>query len=177
MNDIQKRRMYTQLEQRSFTDMLTGLYNRNKFKLDMDLLEQFPPSSIGIVFTDLNGLKAANDRFGHDYGDQQLCNLGTAMKQTLPGSVYRIGGDEFIALCPDVDRHLFDESIEQLNKALSTQSTLSAAVGTLWVNQIETIRLHIKQVDGLMYADKQRYYTSIGQAGRRSRYSAEKPAI
>lgn len=48
---------------------------------------------------DLNGLKQANDRFGHNVGDGYIRFCANAICRAFPmGTVYRIGGDEFVAI-------------------------------------------------------------------------------
>jgi two-component system cell cycle response regulator len=80
------------------TDALTGLPNRRRLKADLEAaLESGAPHVL--VLLDLNGFKAYNDAFGHAAGDAVLQRLGAALAEAaLPGTVYRMGGDEFCAL-------------------------------------------------------------------------------
>ncbi|MBA4789761.1 MAG: sensor domain-containing diguanylate cyclase [Rhizobiales bacterium] len=86
------------LERRSVTDELTGLYNRRGFferaaKLD-------GADGIQVLFVDLDGLKAVNDRDGHAAGDDLLRRAGQCLTAAAaPGDlVARLGGDEFCML-------------------------------------------------------------------------------
>ena len=52
-----------------------------------------------MVMCDLNGLKQANDRFGHNMGDEYIRYAAAAIRKAFAwGEVYRIGGDEFVVL-------------------------------------------------------------------------------
>jgi len=57
-----------------------------------------------VVYLDLDGFKAINDRHGHDVGDQLLIALSRRMKQMLRESdtLARLGGDEFVAVLVDL---------------------------------------------------------------------------
>ncbi len=52
---------------------------------------------------DVNGLKLTNDAFGHIAGDQLLMKVATILQLNSPedGFVSRIGGDEFVIVCPN----------------------------------------------------------------------------
>ncbi len=73
--DITERtKLEEMLSQLSFRDSLTGLFNRNSFN---HMLDSRPEGNgmLGIAYLDINGLKAANDRFGHSYGDRLIKKL------------------------------------------------------------------------------------------------------
>ena len=76
VNDIQKRKMMSQLEYLSYTDLLTGLFNRNKYIKDLEMFDNQEFSSIGIIYIDIDGLKKFNDHYGHRYGDQLIRDVG-----------------------------------------------------------------------------------------------------
>lgn len=84
-------------------DALTGLPNRLNVMGRIDeWLERFDPAAetIALLFLDLDGFKAANDRFGHEAGDQVLRIVAERLKSITPrnGVVARLGGDEFVVL-------------------------------------------------------------------------------
>ena len=65
IDELKKRRLLLDLEYASYRDLLTGLSNRNYYQKFLDGLKLSPPDSLGIVYIDINGLKAANDGYGH----------------------------------------------------------------------------------------------------------------
>jgi diguanylate cyclase (GGDEF)-like protein len=96
---------YRQMEEMSFTDPLTGCYNRRKFVEESDReLERVRRYGydlcLGIV--DIDNLKQVNDEFGHPAGDVLLRALGDAFVRRLRKvDVFaRYGGDEFVVLLP-----------------------------------------------------------------------------
>lgn len=87
------------------TDTLTGLYNRALLDKMLGRLHSAAvrdKRSLSILMIDLNHFKEANDRFGHQFGDQVLKSSAGAMVSSLRGAdfIFRYGGDEFIVILP-----------------------------------------------------------------------------
>lgn len=93
---------YVYLREREFTyDPLTGVKNRRMFNEMMIELEN--DDNVAIVMFDVNDLKYVNDTFGHSEGDNYLTRASQLMEECFGnvGNVYRIGGDEFAAICAE----------------------------------------------------------------------------
>ena len=79
---------------------------------------QAEDASIGVVLADVDGLKAANDTFGHDAGDRLLVAVAEIVHRSLPTSdgtrAFRIGGDEFAILLPGGSQHATDDLAQSL---------------------------------------------------------------
>ncbi len=83
-------------------DVLTGVLNRRGFQQAAEAQLAACPGPVAVVVTDVDGLKAINDRLGHDAGSRTLRAAATALADAFPGAVVgRMGGDEFAALVPD----------------------------------------------------------------------------
>ncbi len=95
-----RREMEEELRQQTVTDHLTGLTNRNGFKLALQAaLERARRAKdhVALMFIDLDHFKRINDNLGHDVGDFLLRSLATRLKEQVRSYdiVSRIGGDEF----------------------------------------------------------------------------------
>ena len=90
------------LEFLSRHDALTGLHNRAAFIEHLRRCEREGPFPVSVIVADLDGLKAANDQFGHAFGDDLLRRGGRilSMATEQPGCAARIGGDEFALVVP-----------------------------------------------------------------------------
>ena len=97
-----------QLKRQSWTDPLTSLFNRRALnRLAAQQLAHMirHNSSLGLLMMDLDHFKKVNDRYGHPVGDELLVHFAGIMTRVLRGEdlLFRYGGEEFLALLPDVD--------------------------------------------------------------------------
>jgi len=92
-------------------DVLTGLPNRALFNdriLTVMAMNKRHQSKSAVLFIDLDGFKAVNDKYGHDVGDQLLKQVSQRMSHITRDSdtVGRYGGDEFIVLLHEINTEL-----------------------------------------------------------------------
>lgn len=100
-----QRRDRDALQDRALHDPLTGLTNRALLleRISTALAEQFETGlPLALLFIDLDGFKALNDTRGHAAGDDVLVDCAHRLRAALrpADTVARVGGDEFVALCP-----------------------------------------------------------------------------
>lgn len=142
----------------SHRDMLTGVRNRNSFMEKLEELEGLAHPA-GIVFGDVNGLKRANDEEGHVAGDKLLRRAAKAMQQFWGDEfVYRVGGDEFVALLPDISECAFYRKFEEFYDAMKAKENMSVALGAQWGESGSHLNAAFNQADRKMYQDKKKHY-------------------
>lgn len=82
------------LYQQSYTDELSGLYNRRRFEADFSRYSAKPYS---LIMGDIDNFKKINDTHGHPYGDKAIVKVGSVLEKYF-AHPYRYGGDEFLIL-------------------------------------------------------------------------------
>jgi len=147
----------------SFHDQLTGLYNRHYFVNEIKRLEGSREYPIAIISADLDGLKKVNDTFGHGEGDLYLKKCASIFKEVLRGYdlLARVGGDEFALVLPRTDKvagegvlKRIDRKIEEYNKSqkgLPLRISLGLAVSE---NSTQSLEKTHHEADRLMYENK-----------------------
>lgn len=154
--------------QRAYFDMGTGVRNRNSYEEDLLYLEREygeknVKPEIAYVLCDLNDLKKTNDRYGHMEGDELIRQAAHLLTTYLRHAyrIYRIGGDEFVALYLDERLTVVEEEIETVRREgqrlKTTQGVpFSAAIGSASSKDAEMLSEIAKIADTRMYEDKAR---------------------
>lgn len=126
--------MAKRAEELSFQDKLTGLRNRNYLEsLGDDLVNESLP--VSVVMLDCNFLKRTNDLYGHEMGDELLRRTASVLRRAAGEKFVpiRVGGDEFLLICPHTDRESARELVQNLRHGLAAASdevlTASASFG------------------------------------------------
>ncbi len=166
MDNLDKRRKQTILERLSFEDTLTKLYNRNKYNEVIDEYTTNPPSTLGIAYFDLNGLKVMNDEFGHKAGDNLLKNTAQNIQLVFSGYSFRFGGDEFVVIVPNLDEQTFLQKVEQVFQLMEVKQ-ISVSCGISWCGADNNIARQLHEADERMYENKKKHYETVGQDRRR----------
>ena len=161
-NELEKRELLEKLNELSRVDSLTGVGNRNRYLEELSEFDEQPPAQLGVVFVDVNDLKLANDTMGHSYGDRMIRHVSDLVCELFPGSVYRIGGDEFVVLDTNVERNEFEARAAQLRDRAQSDELVSASIGAVWSDAGEGASILVSRADKLMYADKQTYRERLG---------------
>ena len=108
----------------ALTDSLTGLYNRRYLEVHLEkLIENNAKSNkaLGVIMMDIDNFKAVNDTHGHNVGDEILKTFADRIKDNLRSFdlVARLGGEEFVAILPDVSPERAYLVAERLRKSIA----------------------------------------------------------
>lgn len=160
--DITKRKeLENMLRQMSYTDKLTGLFNRAYFEEQIKILnnEKFYPLSM--IIGDANGLKKLNDTRGHLEGDKLIIKISEILKNSCNERdlIFRWGGDEFIILMPNTNsicaQSTYNTILENCKKASNYAMKISIALGiSTKVDNKLSIEDLIKEAEDTMYQEK-----------------------
>ena len=150
----------------SNTDMLTGLKNRNAFEVDLHNWDQYEgKKELAILSFDLDRLKDVNDIYGHAKGDEYLILGSSIIGEALYGKyvLYRIGGDEFVAVIqngkPEEVDGMFREigvMAEQESKNQGFEVSISSGYAFYDPEQDKKLADTLRRSDAWMYRNKRK---------------------
>jgi diguanylate cyclase (GGDEF)-like protein len=157
-----------QMESIAWSDPLTGVLNRRGFERDAaQRLTDSPDDATGaLLFIDLNEFKDINDKYGHTVGDQLLTIAAERLRKSLRSCdiIGRPGGDEFVALVPDVTTNVADKLAKRLTEALEAPYNIgsqtmrcAASIGLAhYPDNANTLTGLLREADQAMYRAKAR---------------------
>lgn len=147
-------------------DDLTGVRNSNAYReyilsIDSEIKAGKEHSPFGIVMFDINDLKLINDTRGHSFGDEVIQRASRMICEIYKHSpIFRVGGDEFVAVLSDHDYDCRDELIRKLREeSLANRRSRSGPVVACGMavfdpetdNSVDSV---YERADKMMYADK-----------------------
>ena len=149
---------YSDILQRGETDLLTGLYNRNRYEIDLKKIKAMAWETITCFYIDANGLHELNNNRGHSAGDELLQLIAEQMQQTFGTQfAYRIGGDEFVVFAFDVDETTIRRCGKEFEEALIKRE-IYVSIGIQWEAGVCSVEQLIKAAEKNMYEVKKAYY-------------------
>jgi diguanylate cyclase (GGDEF)-like protein/PAS domain S-box-containing protein len=163
----QARARIVELEQVAFVDLVTGIPNRHFLETQLNrLMHQF--ESVGEIFSmcmlDVDHFKAANDEYGHEFGDRVLQTLAQTLLNSLRSTdmLGRWGGDEFVLLLPGTGRERARQVVERARVLIAESGTptttgflrITASIGGVVVGAGDDRASLIQRVDQQLYMAK-----------------------
>lgn len=149
------------IEYLSYHDQLTDLYNRRFFEEELRRLDTDRNLPIAVIMADVNGLKLANDAFGHEFGDEILKKAADTLRLSCRRDdiVARIGGDEFVILLPKTSEKDVKQVVDRIVIAAANTKvgSINLSISCGWEvkkSAEEDINEIIKRAENLMYKNK-----------------------
>ena len=151
---------YAERQRQATHDALTGLPNRALVLERLAAALQDPrrrAHPVCVAFVDLDGMKVVNDTGGHAAGDALLVEAASRLRAAVRDgdTVARIGGDEFVVLCPGADGDDAEQVRRRLTAALAVQPAVAGSVGVVASVPGEDADALLARADDAMYACKQ----------------------
>lgn len=118
----------------ALTDSLTGLYNRRYMEVHLQKLLQkneLNKKDLCVLLLDIDHFKDVNDTHGHSVGDEVLKTFAFRLKDSLRSFdlVARLGGEEFVAILPDVSVDMAHFVAERLRRSIADKPFKCSAEG------------------------------------------------
>ena len=168
------------IREQAYLDGMTGVGNKTAYIEKIKHIEKLiadKTASFAVAVFDMNGLKNVNDNFGHECGDLSLIAIAECLKKIFgKEQIYRIGGDEFIALIPhseakDIEAAFvkLDGELDRYNKSgRQYDFELSVSKGFAVYDPAEDgdFKTVFERADLAMYDDKKAFYLTHGDRRR-----------
>lgn len=161
---IRTRHQRQQLELLATEDPLTGAGNRRAFNLKFDEVlaaNQRNKQSAALLLLDLDYFKSINDTYGHEIGDQILCQITNIIRKRIRGTdgLYRIGGEEFVVIAMDTNLSGGWRLAEHLRLLIAKSPLLSdgsvtISLGLTEVHEGEIVADCLQRADSALYEAK-----------------------
>ena len=172
VTDVTARRGTEQaLRHQAAHDGLTGLANRTRLLERLELAASRAPG-VGVLYLDLDGFKAVNDRAGHATGDLLLQQVAARLLGVVrpDDTVSRLGGDEFAVVCPGLDAPGMSRLAERVSASVALPYALdgglfhvTVSTGIAVSDGSASAREVLRRADAAMYVTK-RGHRALGLA-------------
>ena len=160
----------------AYRDAHTGVGNKTAYlEKTRDLNRKIDDFSadFSLAVFDINGLKQANDNYGHEYGDELISNAAKALSAVFgEDKVFRFGGDEFIVIEEGFSMEDMEERFAELDKKIEEMNAdrkendmpLSISKGAARYREEDgSFKNLFRRADEAMYKDKAGYYMKRGE--------------
>jgi len=154
-----------QLKDQLIHDTLTGAYNREYFKQNIQRITQrnrYKDEDKAVAFLDLDHFKKINDTYGHDVGDTVLISFVNVITEHIRTSdtFIRWGGEEFILIMNVPNEKILEMLLETLRLAIAnypfeTINHITCSIGATFLLPNESIEETIKRADDALYKAKE----------------------
>jgi diguanylate cyclase (GGDEF)-like protein/PAS domain S-box-containing protein len=163
--DVTKQReLEGHLRRQASSDPLTGLANYRRLVevLDVEIKRsKRTDREFAMLFFDMDGLKAVNDRYGHVVGSQALCRLADALCSCCRDidTAARFGGDEFALVLPETNTEAAELVARRICESISNDGKspqIAVSVGiAVYPRNGDSIESLLHGADSALYAEKQ----------------------
>jgi diguanylate cyclase (GGDEF)-like protein/PAS domain S-box-containing protein len=175
LSDVTYRaQLYRELEVKASIDKLTSCLNREasiQLVETMTAAPKAPGEGSAVIYVDLDDLKSVNDRLGHAAGDQFLVAAADRLRGAARrgDAVGRLGGDEFLVICPRVESSAQAVRIAE-RVAAATVATidvgtgaveLRTSVGVAWTTEAIDAEAFLARADSAMYESKRTHHKGV----------------
>lgn len=153
---------YQTIKEMGMLDYNTGLLNRNSYHNVLTQYQNTLPDTLGCIYLDVNGLHEVNNCLGHDAGDNMLREIAAIFRKRFgEKNTYRIGGDEFVAVCENLAEKDIQENMQLVQQEVLAKG-YHVSIGMSWRETDIEVDEMVREAEKKMYESKRLYYQEKG---------------
>lgn len=155
-NDVYQIRLKEKEKYEYTHDVQTKCLNRNSYIQLIRNRKEF--NSLGIIIVDINETRGIAEMFGPDFSDRVIIDIIDKIKRIFPEEqIYRMGHDNFIVICQDMEQLMFNAYAARLREQLLL-GEFTACCGYVWNDSGIDIRRMEDHASKLLFSEKQLWY-------------------
>ena len=155
-NMFKNKKIIEELKKEKYIDSFLKVYNRRAYD-ELLLSEKKHYEKIGVLFVDANALGIINNMYGYEKGDELLMVVSQSLKSSFRMTdIYRIGGDEFVVICPDIDKTQFERKMD-LSKQIIESTEFTASFGIVYKNETDDLQSVVEEASYKMKEAKEQF--------------------
>ncbi|WP_408069863.1 GGDEF domain-containing protein [Butyrivibrio sp. JL13D10] len=169
-SEMANNQFLARLEWLTSVDLRTGVRNRAAMNRVVDeYAEQlkWQKRPFGVAFCMMNGLKALNEKNGHDAGNKALEEAGKILSDIFDETeVFRSAGEEFAVICENAEEESFKEKVEKLRERGSNPEGVYFAIGSFFDSDEGDLRKALRNANKQMLEEKENFYIKYPEKRR-----------
>lgn len=160
-NELQKRCLVENALYSQRHDDLTDLLSRKSFEDYMGNYKADEVACMSVCVANINNLKGVNTSRGFQTGNYFIKQFAQMLKTVFADQlIFRLNGDEFVVIAPEVTRSSTIEEIGALEQLINADKSFSVSIGSAWDDIEKDISVLIEQATTNMKVNKKRHYDS-----------------
>ena len=155
-NMFKNKKIIEELKKEKYIDSFLKVYNRRAYD-ELLLSEKKHYEKIGVLFVDANALGIINNMYGYEKGDELLMVVSQSLKSSFRMTdIYRIGGDEFVVICSNIDKTQFERKMD-LSKQIIESTEFTASFGIVYKNETDDLQSVVEEASYKMKEAKEQF--------------------
>lgn len=143
------------LKQEKNIDSLLQTYNRSAYEEILN--DNNIHRMCGVAFVDANGLGVINNMYGHEAGDKLLITIGESLKKYFRYyDIYRIGGDELVVICENINKDLFFNKLDMFRMTIG-ETPYDVSIGAVFEEETFDLKTSVNEANVLMKQEKEEF--------------------
>lgn len=165
LNEMKRTKVSEQINLITYSDITTGLNNKNKYINYLENINLDSIKSIGIIFLEINEI---NDTTNSKLNEKFILEVsGTLKKFFRLIDIYRTDNNKFAVICENIQKDTLNTKINSINNYFTDLQEYSISMGYIWRENDINISELLNKVDEFTCKAKCNYYSTISKQSKK----------